>query len=152
MLGIDKRVEIRWIFVGLLALIPLIGALHLGTYNSPFAFAFASLIFMMFSRVDMSDSSFISTIVLAVAPSMFSVYFLHMSINAFGDGQVISLSNKNGLDALSITLFVFCECLVLDVPRRLIVAFAYPFLRKVYRTIDNLYEDLVSFIAQKGEP
>lgn len=118
----------------------LLTGLGLGDYNSPFAFALACMWFVLYKRIRMPR--WLSSLCVALGPSMFSVYLLHT--NGLG-GQFIAngevwwqntLGCPISLSVLLTASVVFCSACLLDLPRRLFVKGVISLRR--YVTICNI--------------
>ena len=98
-------------------------AIGLGDYNSPFAFAIASGTFLLAMR--MKIPIWLSRICAWLGPTMFSVYLIHSHGYAWKYLEVIENGFLNAGFGLPFAYIftatsVFCVCVVLDVPRRML--------------------------------
>ena len=120
-----------------------LSALRLGFYNSPVGLILAIVVFLLCK--DMQLPRWINCCVLAIAPSMFSVYLLH--VNTFGMWVAIpaivhkveAYSNK-WLAYLLCAATIFSIGIMVDVVRRIVVC-----------GIQGTYAKAVAFVQGKGE-
>lgn len=109
-------------FVGVVLFLASMG---LSNLNSPIAVILAGLMFFLFSHIRMS--LYWGLICKWLAPSMFSIYLLHVHragwqyIKVIEQYFVMELGLSVYLTFLLTALLIFTVCLVLDVPRRLFV-------------------------------
>lgn len=90
----------------------------LGQYNSPVALIAAIGAFKLFlSLPKISPDSYVGKAILFLAPSMFSIYIIHVN------PQWFSLIKAKGGNQLVLTVCVFLGALSIDLFRRLIVGF-----------------------------
>ena len=96
-------------------------------YNSLFALIFAGSMFYLVKRLPWPcNDRFVARVVMMFSPSMFSVYLLHTNVLGFEmlrkmEDYLVSLGWDYYCMAFSVAIAVFSSCLVLDVPRRLVV-------------------------------
>ena len=120
LMGIENKLPSKWLLVMLVASIPLamVGLAH---YNSPIAFAMVAALFLLFKR-----HVKVGTWVMAIAPSMFSVYMLHCT----KAGLVLMTRIEDMLMAKGLNVFVmfavvsllvFVICVLLDAIRRIVM-------------------------------
>lgn len=127
--------RLKWV----LWIIPVLWALTgigLGDYNSPFAFALAACMFVVFGKAlrSVNGESWFGRVISFMSPSMFSVYLLHTHDFGFSlIKQVESiLVNTGGVNAhisiLLTALVMFVGAFLLDLPRRLAVGLVGKFV------------------------
>ena len=160
---LDRRIDKKVLLIAVFPLAAVCGGLHLGFYNSPFAVAFSGLLFLLFLKVKCPLGRF----VLWLGPSMFSVYFLPMGSVALGAGFMVEMADvlmPYCLDvrffSLVISAFIaFVGCIVLDLPRRLLVKTFNSPLGAACTWIDDKYVRFVDWadrhldqplVAKKG--
>ena len=90
---------------------------------SPFALLTSACLVLAFKGIPVPTS--VSRVVGIVAPSLFSVYLLH--VTKIGDYALVHLDKAfsayiqvGGLRSMAVSAVVFASCIVLDVPRRII--------------------------------
>lgn len=123
-IDLERRLSVRRRFV--LAFVCVIAILcHLSSYASPFAFCLAMVGFFVFKSVRMW--SCIQRAAIVLAPSTFAVFMLHA--NSIGFGLMSRLEDflmdcGLGLDLTfpAAAVVTFCSALLLDLPRRCVVA------------------------------
>jgi len=141
---VDERLPMKMLLVAFLALGVVCSMLHLGFYNSPFAVAFAGCGFLIFKRFNLSRGR----VWLWLAQSTFSVYFFHLGSATIGTGFMLTIADK--MDILPyrfIALFVgtlvsFLLCIVVDVPRRLLVVVLKTKIGMIGQYVDERYDGL----------
>jgi hypothetical protein len=102
----------------------IMAAIGFGDYNSPFALAIAGSMFFIFRNFTLS--SWCANIFFWLNPSIFSVYLMHSHGNAWGyfkafERYLFNLGFISPFVYLLTSLCVFFACIVLDLPRRIIV-------------------------------
>lgn len=105
----------------------IMASIGFGEYNSPFAVLIAGGAFFIFRNLTVKSR--IGNICIWLGPSMFSVYLIHSHGQAWGYLKMIedwALGNSVPMPiAYLLTAFaVFVTCLLLDLPRRVILAFS----------------------------
>jgi len=120
MYDLDKRIRLRYVFL-IMAVAMFATGIGLGDYNSPFAFLLAFMCFLLCGRLHLSEGT--GRIVIALAPSMFSVYLIHT--NELG-GDLIRYVEAQAFgvcgwaSVVSAAICVFGGAVILDVPRRVL--------------------------------
>lgn len=121
--------------------------LKLGMYCSPFAMSMAVLMFFLFKKVVVSPR--LESLVLFIAPSMFSIYLLHAHI--VGDvciKRVQHIFVENGVSpCLFIPLtavIVFVICFAIDLPRRSLMCRIKKKLFTVLDCHDKKFESVIT--------
>lgn len=95
-------------------------------YNSPFALLLAGSVFYLLKQLPcINITSLMGRVVLAISPSMFSVYLLHTNAIGFKllkdvEGNMIADGWNYYLMSLILAIVIFCGCILLDLPRRLV--------------------------------
>lgn len=129
------------------------GGLGLGEYNSPFALVLAVCGFALFQRIHVPQ--WLGRGLLWLGPSLFSVYLLHSNDVGFG---FISRMSFFGVETHHLPLFivygavsvvVFCGCVLLDIPRRILVWLLRPVLSRIASAVDTRYDRLVTTLANR---
>ena len=132
--GIYETVSRATCLVVFLVVLGIMGPLHLGQYNSPLAFLAALSLFLLFWKSDSASENYFVLNILCkfcaiVSPSVFAVYFLHMSAPGLSGllevtrffldyNMPIYLAAPIG----AMTMFVIC--ILVDCPRRIVMRFA----------------------------
>lgn len=99
-------------------------------YNSPFSLIFAGSMFYLVKRMPViSGRGLCGKMILAISPSMFSVYLLHTNVLGFEllrkmEDSLIASSWNYYLMSFVVAIVVFAVCVVLDAPRRIIAGLA----------------------------
>lgn len=113
----------RKLIVAIVCVCLLCAAIGFNDYNSPFALAIAAGIFLLMLR--MNIPKWFSRICAWLGPTMFSVYLMHSHGYAWKylttvEEWFLNADIKLPFAYLLTALCVFCVCLVLDIPRRLL--------------------------------
>ncbi|MEG2062290.1 MAG: acyltransferase family protein [Kiritimatiellia bacterium] len=125
----------------------LIVGMGFGEYDSPFAVSLAMVMFILFSRIQLSRR--MGQFVLLLAPSMFAVYLLHD--NDTGRFLIREIM-KWGVEGYGLSPYlayplcavpIFVGCVLLDIPRRLIVRWTVPVWKPLLMRIDAVYARIV---------
>lgn len=153
-IAIDRIVTTRTLFVFLFAALFFVSLAHLSSFNSPFCFIVAAALFLIVRKLPMNRT--LGRIVLVVSPSMFSVYFLHLSGSFMTRDMAMAITEKTGCwlaaAGMAASVCSFVACVGLDVPRRLLVRYMH--FEALCLLIDSLYarglKGLVSSIQRRG--
>ncbi|MEG2414665.1 MAG: hypothetical protein RSB74_01935, partial [Kiritimatiellia bacterium] len=125
----------------------LIVGMGFGEYDSPFAVSLAMVMFILFSRIQLSRR--MGQFVLLLAPSMFAVYLLHDNdtgrflIREIMKWGVEGYGLSPYLAYLLCAVLIFVGCILLDIPRRLIVRWTVPVWKPLLMRIDAVYARIV---------
>ncbi len=122
----EKKIKTKWLIVATVisGAFCWFGFYH---YNSPFALIFAGSMFYLFKRMPCLDGKGVmSKAVRALSPSMFSVYLLHTNVFGFNmlraaEDKLVGMGWNYYVMAFVVAVGIFVSCLVLDIPRRLLV-------------------------------
>ena len=122
----EEKIRTKWLL--LVAVVSgvfcWIGFYH---YSSPFALMFAGAMFYLFKRLPQHRIiDVLGRIAFILAPSMFPIYLLHTNVLGFEmlrmmEDYLISLGWNYYLMVFLVAAIIFSSCIVLDVPRRLVV-------------------------------
>lgn len=142
---LDERLSVRQLAVCFLTAAVLCSAGHLGFYNSPIAVVFVGSAFLIVGRLKIYGGGWIN----CLAPSMFTVYFIHLGSRFANTGLMIAIADR--LDCtiwrfpalLAGTVVVFLLCVAMDIPRRLFVYALKSPLDGLCRRVDGWYERIV---------
>ena len=122
-------------------------AIGLGHYCSPFSFMLVAVAFTFWRKVRLPNWA--ESCAKLISPSIFAVYLLHA--NGFGYHVIKSLENRT-ID-LGVSLYptyflvaivIFICCIVLDIPRRLLVMILKCRIELLLAAIDNLYSQIIT--------
>lgn len=117
---IEEKIKAGWLLAALPVLWFLTG-IGLGDYNSPFAFALAGVMFLLFLKVKVP--MLLCRSVSFLAPSMFSVYLIHT--NEVGARFIKYIANIFDCPAIAVfvsAIIVLICATLLDIPRRFCMA------------------------------
>lgn len=142
--------KLFWVAVVNLLILVCGWRLRLGAYCSPFAMSMSVLVFFLFKRISVPHR--LATIILFIAPSMFSIYLLHA--HDVGEVCIKRIQNLCITTGLSQNVFiplsavaVFLACLTLDLVRRAVVCPVSNRLKRLYKLVDSKLEDTMSFVV-----
>lgn len=133
-----SRHQMLVVFCGLLLGIVLGLNKIFGFYNSMIAVAFAVIVLWGVVSLNRGPRLFV-----VLAPSMLSVYILHMSGgDLYGIPRMVAIANDFGSPVVA-AFIGFSSCIVLDIPRRLVA----PWLVPLVKPVDFYFEKMVDDIA-----
>ena len=117
---LDAKISTKYVLVAIALSLPF-AVIGLAPYNSPFAFCIAAGAFVLFKRFVRCGRW-----VLVVAPSMFSVYLLHVTkpgIDFIRDcgNYLIARGVPNAIMFLTVAAVLFIACLTIDLVRRFVL-------------------------------
>lgn len=154
---ISSRVAIVC-FVGMAGVIS-IGKAYLSSYASPFQFALAMFGFCLFHRIRLPG--WMAKVVTLTSPSMFGVYLLHAMLYFPGmDNKVYALINSirdplidDGMSKyfayMIVAGAVFIISLVIDSIRRIMLAPVRGAVKKLNRSLDDLFSRFSCCVISK---
>ena len=122
----EDRLQTKWLFMSAVVsgAFCWIGFYH---YNSPFALIFAGSMFYLVKRMPVANvGGFVGKMILAISPSMFSVYLLHTNVLGFEmlrkmEDSLMASAWNYWLMSFTVSSVIFVVGVVLDMPRRFIV-------------------------------
>lgn len=150
---VDQWIPLWIVLPAFLCLAAVVGVLRLGMYNSPFAFAVSMLAFVLFCHMPKRVERILGWVV-AVSPSVFSVYFIHMGSRVIGLDRMVETTKRL---AEFMPLFAACLCAALgcfvvsiavDLPRRLAMRVFRDPLARVCLWVDNHYSLAVEWFGR----
>lgn len=125
-----ENVKTKWLVLAALFCVPFV-CLGFSHYHSPFALVLAGSCFYLFKRIpeERLEARFCKA-VLMLSPSLFPVYLLHN--NAAGLTWLAQMEDKligecaweYHAACIVVAICVFAGCILLDIPRRMIVGLA----------------------------
>lgn len=120
-------------------------------YDGVVVFLFVQSLFVCFKRVRIPDLCV--KVSRWLAPSMFSVYLLHMPFQFYFSAWLSNLRRlmqlTPGCSVLLVAMIVFLACVVVDLPRRLAAKIIERELKAFYAYLDNAYMFAVRKIAER---
>ena len=125
--------------------------LKLGEYCSPFAMSMSILAFFLFKRVVVPRR--LETVILFIAPSMFSIYLLHAhTVGAVCIKRMQNLCLESGMShylfiPLS-AIVVFSSCLALDLVRRAVASPLSKSFQRLYKFVDCRIEGALGAVGR----
>lgn len=144
--GVESRIRSSWLLVGLGTTL-LMAELGCSSYNSPSQLVLAACIFTAFRRLPQKVAIALErhSFWMWLGPSMFAVFLIHahkawFDVLARVEAYWLDLGLHPAVMYMYVTVMIFCACIMLDLPRRILgTLFSRP-IEILSRRIDAAYD------------